>query len=154
MSEDLKKTSAEQTEYPQLLLENQLCFPFYACARKIVSLYTPYLKPLGITYTQYIVFMVLWEKREVSVRELCSRLYLDSGTLTPLLKKMEKDGLVTRRRSDEDERVTLVRITDKGMALREPASEIPLQVGGCLKLPAEDAQNLYQIMYKLLGEFS
>ena len=89
-----------------------------------------------------------------SVRELCSRLYLDSGTLTPLLKKMEKDGLVTRRRSDEDERVTLIRITDQGMALREAAAEIPSQVGGCLKLPAEDALNLYHTMYKLLGEFS
>ncbi|MBQ9644431.1 MAG: MarR family transcriptional regulator [Lachnospiraceae bacterium] len=153
MSTEQKNASAAQTEYPQLLLENQLCFPFYACARKIVNLYIPYLKPLGITYTQYIVFMVLWEKQEVSVRELCTRLFLDSGTLTPMLKKMEKDGYVTRRRSAEDERVTLIRITDAGMALREQAAEIPFKVGGCLKLPAEEADCLYKIMYQLLEEF-
>ena len=141
-------------KYECLKLKNQLCFPLYSASNAITRRYKPLLKELDLTYTQYIVMMVLWEYGTISARDLGKKLYLDSGTLTPLLKKMEKDGFVTRRRSDEDERVTLVRITDKGMALRDPAAEIPFQVGGCLKLPAEDAQNLYQIMYKLLGEFS
>ena len=105
--------------YEQLKLENQLCFPLYACARKIMGAYTPLLKPIGLTYTQYIVFMVLWEKEKVSVGELGRELHLDAGTLTPLLKNLEKLGYVTRERLKEDERVTLVGITEKGDALKE-----------------------------------
>ena len=106
-------------DYEQLKLENQLCFPMYACARKIVNAYTPYLKPLGLTYTQYIVFMVLWEKESVNVGQLGATLHLDAGTLTPLLKKLEKAGYVIRERSKEDERVTIVSITEKGNELKE-----------------------------------
>ncbi|MBR4795437.1 MAG: MarR family transcriptional regulator, partial [Lachnospiraceae bacterium] len=111
--------------YEQLKLENQLCFPLYACARKIVNAYTPYLKPLGLTYTQYIVFMVLWEKEEATVGELGKLLSLDAGTLTPLLKKLEKEGYIERKRSKEDERVTLIALTKKGDTLKEDCKDIP-----------------------------
>ena len=136
--------------YDPLLLDNQLCFPLYACSRKVVNLYTPYFQPLGITYTQYIVFLVLWETDGVSVRELGQRLYLDSGTLTPLLKKMEEAGFVTRERSRDDGRVVLVHLTQRGKDLRREAEQIPLRVGGCLPLSAEEAQVLHGILYRLL----
>ena len=141
--------TAKNTSDP-LLLENQLCFPLYACSRKVVNLYTPYFQPLGITYTQYLVFLVLWETDGVSVRELGQRLYLDSGTLTPLLKKMEEAGFVTRERSRDDGRVVLVHLTQRGKDLRKEAEQIPLRVGGCLPLSAEEAQVLHGILYRLL----
>ena len=115
-------------EYEQLKLKNQLCFPLYACARKITSSYTPFLKPLGLTYTQYIVLMALWEKETMSVGELGSMLKLDAGTLTPLLKGFEKKGYVTRSRSKSDERVTEISITDEGNALKEKCKDIPEKV--------------------------
>ena len=133
-----------------LLLENQLCFPLYACSRRIVNLYTPYFQPLGITYTQYLVFLVLWERDGVSVRELGERLYLDSGTLTPLLKKMEEAGYLTRERSKADGRVVLVHLTEKGKAMREQCAEIPLRLGGCLPLSTEEAQALHSLLHRLL----
>ena len=136
--------------YDPLLLDNQLCFPLYACSRKVVNMYTPYFQPLGITYTQYIVFLVLWETDGVSVRELGQRLYLDSGTLTPLLRKMEEAGFVTRTRSTEDGRVVLVHLTEKGKALRGEAENIPLRLGGCLPLTAEEAKVLHGLLYRLL----
>ena len=138
--------------YEQLKLENQLCFPLYACARRIVNLYTPHLKPLGLTYTQYIVFMVLWQERSVQVKDLCRKLYLDSGTLTPLLKKMEEAGFVTRERCHEDERVVTVTVTEKGMELREKCREIPAKIGMCVPLAPEEAMTLYQLLYKVLGQ--
>jgi DNA-binding MarR family transcriptional regulator len=139
--------------YEQLKLENQLCFPLYACARKITNLYTPVLKPLGLTYTQYIVFMVLWEKEKVSVGELGKELHLDAGTLTPLLKNLEKEGYVTRERMKEDERVTLVCITEKGDALKEACKDIPAKVGSaCSALNPKDAKELYRILHQLLDE--
>ena len=138
-------------EFDPLLLDNQLCFPLYACSRKVVNMYTPYFQPLGITYTQYIVFLVLWENDGVSVRELGQRLYLDSGTLTPLLKKMEEQGLVTRTRARNDERVVEVEMTPDGWALRDRARDIPMQMGRCVKLTPEEAQTLYGLLYKLLG---
>lgn len=144
-----KLTSAE--ELPQLMLENQLCFPLYAAARSVVNRYTPYLKPLRLTYTQYIVFLVLWEAGEITVGELCRKLYLDNGTLTPMLKKLEEAGTVIRTRSKDDERVVTVRLTEKGWALREKAAEIPAKVGGCVRLSAEEAGQLYHILYKLLN---
>ncbi len=139
--------------YEQLKLENQLCFPLYACARKITSMYTPVLKPLGLTYTQYIVFMVLWEKEQVSVGELGKILHLDAGTLTPLLKNLEKEGYVTRQRMKEDERVTLVCITQKGDVLKEKCKDVPAKVGtSCSKLKDKDAKKLYEILYQLLED--
>ena len=139
-------------EYSCLKLENQLCFPLYAVARKITGQYTPFLKPLGITYTQYIVFMVLWEKDKVSVGDLCTKLYLDSGTLTPLLKKMEDKGWIIRSRSKQDERVVHIQLTEEGMNLRDACKTIPAKVGACVPLTPEDAQKLYSILYQILGE--
>lgn len=139
--------------YEQLKLENQMCFPLYACARKITSLYTPVLMPLGLTYTQYIVFMVLWEKEKVTVGELGKALHLDAGTLTPLLKNLENQGFVTRERLKEDERVTVVCITEKGDALKEKCKDVPAKLGAaCTKLDAQDAKDLYRILHKLLQD--
>ena len=133
-----------------LKLENQLCFPLYAASRKIVSAYTPYLKPLGITYTQYITFMVLWEEDGLFVGDICARLHLDNGTLTPLLKKMEKQGFVVRRRDETDERKVRVFLTDEGRAMKERVRDIPRKVGSCVDLNTEEARTLYRLLYKLL----
>lgn len=137
-------------EYPQLSLDSQLCFPLYACARKVVSAYNPLLKPLGLTYTQYIVFLELWEKGRETVGELCHRLYLDCGTMTPLLKKMEESGWITRCRCREDERVVYVALTEKGWELREEVKEIPGQVGNCISFSREKSIELYTLLYELL----
>ncbi len=140
-------------EYEQLLLRNQLCFPLYACGRKIVSSYTPYLKPLGLTYTQYIVLMVLWEKECVNVGQLGESLHLDAGTLTPLLKRLENEGYVTRERSKEDERITIVTITKKGDELKEKCKDIPLKMS-CRKSPLseKETKELYTLLYKFLED--
>ena len=141
-----------RTGYEQLRLENQLCFPLYACGRRIVSKYTPWFHDLGLTYTQYIVFMVLWEEDGCTVGDLCRRLYLDSGTLTPLLKKMEDAGRIERRRCDADERVVRVFLTDEGRALREKVKDIPFEVGRCMRLTPEEAGTLYRLLYRVLDE--
>ncbi len=133
-----------------LKLRNQLCFPLYAAARRVTGVYTPYLKPLGLTYTQYIVFLVLWEEDHLPVSEIGDRLLLDSGTLTPLLKKMEAQGYLTRTRSKLDERSVIVSLTEKGRALREKALGIPLQAAQCVRLSPEEAKTLYTLLYKLL----
>lgn len=137
-------------EFNPLKLEHQMCFPLYAAARKVTGLYTPILSELNLTYTQYIVMLVLWEKDEVSVKEIGERLFLDSGTLTPLLKNLEKKGLLTRNRSKEDERVTIAKLTEEGKALREKALKVPEQVVSCVKLEPEEALQLYTLLYKIL----
>lgn len=139
-------------EYEGLKLGNQLCFPLYAAARKITNKYTPYLKPLGLTYTQYIVFMVLWEMDEVTVGELCRRLYLDSGTLTPLLKKMEEHGWVVRSRSHEDERVVMITLTDEGRGMMDKCRDIPSKIGSCVRITPEQAVQLHSLLHMLLEE--
>ena len=131
-------------------LENQLCFPLYAAARQVTALYTPYLKELGLTYTQYIVFLVLWENDGIPVGELGRRLYLDNGTLTPLLKKLESSGYLTRSRDTADERVVTVALTDEGRALQSKAAHIPEAIGSCINLSERDAVELYRILYQLL----
>lgn len=143
-----------QESYDALLLENQLCFPLYACSREIIKRYRPYLDKLGLTYTQYVVLMVIWAEGTVSVRDLGKRLYLDSGTLTPVLKTLEKAKLITRRRSQEDERVLMVTITEEGLALREQALSIPGAMASCVNLSPEEAQTLYQLLYKVLASVS
>ncbi len=135
-----------------LKLENQLCFPLYAAARGIVRLYTPFLGEIGLTYTQYITMMVLWERRQAGVKELGAALFLDSGTLTPLLKKLEGQGLVARARAKADERNLVVTLTPQGEALRERALQIPARMGECVNLSAEEAGTLYGLLYKLLGQ--
>ena len=134
-----------------LKLENQLCFPLYAAAKGVVKQYKPFLDAIDLTYTQYIAMMVLWEKKSASVKELGEKLYLDSGTLTPLLKKLEKKSFVTRDRSTADERSLVVAVTEKGMELREKAKGIPMQMGQCLRLESGDARELYRILYELLS---
>lgn len=138
--------------YDALKIENQLCFPLYACSREVIKQYKPYLDEINLTYTQYIVMMVLWDKKTLNVKELGSCLFLDSGTLTPLLKKMEAKGLLTRRRSSEDERNLLVSITDEGEALKEKAISIPEKMAKCSALDQEEAATLYQLLYKMLGQ--
>ncbi|MDY6338706.1 MAG: MarR family transcriptional regulator [Saccharofermentans sp.] len=133
-------------------LDSQLCFPLYAASRKVVNLYTPHLKPLGITYTQYIMFLVLWEKDGITVGELCRRLMLDTGTVTPMLKNTEKQGLIKRTRSEEDERVVVVSLTEEGKALYKKARTIPEKIGSCVRLDKSEAVTLYKILYKLLEE--
>ncbi|MBQ5977243.1 MAG: MarR family transcriptional regulator [Oscillospiraceae bacterium] len=131
-------------------LANQLCFPLYAAARNVTSLYTPWLKPLGLTYTQYIALLALWEKDGQTVGEIGEKLMLDNGTLSPLLKKLEQAGIVQRQRSREDERVVVVSLTEVGRALREKAKDVPAKVAGCIDLPPEKAQMLYALLYELL----
>jgi DNA-binding MarR family transcriptional regulator len=138
----------------KLKLENQLCFPLYACAKEVVRQYKPFLDEIGLTYTQYIAMMVLWDQKSINVKSLGKYLYLDSGTLTPLLKKMEAQGLVTRERSTEDERNLIVSITQKGVELRKEAVKIPEQIGKCIDLSQEEAVTLYHILYKVLGHMS
>ena len=138
-------------QYEQLKLDNQLCFPLYACSRKIVNAYTPFLKPLGLTYTQYIVFMVLWEEEQINVGDLGRRLKLDAGTLTPLLKTLEKNGYVTRSRSKEDERITIISITKKGEELKEECKEVPMKVPSVMRvLEPEEAVTLHKLLHKIL----
>ena len=123
-----------EEKYKALLLDHQLCFPLYACARETIKLYKPYLDELDLTYTQYITMMVLWERGSVSVKELGEALYLDSGTLTPLLKKMEAKGL--------------------GRDLRERAVDIPAKMSRCVDLEPGEALELYRLLYKLLKQNS
>ena len=137
--------------YDALKLDRQLCFPLYACSREIIRKYKPFLDELDLTYTQYIVMMVLWERQSVTAKELGESLYLDSGTLTPLLKKMEAKGLLTRARSTQDERNLIVTITGAGEALRERAVTVPAQLAQCVPLEPEEAMTLYRLLYKMLG---
>lgn len=136
--------------FDALKLDNQLCFPLYACARETIKLYKPYLDRLELTYTQYITMLVLWETNQMTVKELGTRLYLDSGTLTPLLKKLEEKGLITRRRSTADERNLIVTLTPQGEALREMAVDIPGEMTKCLVLTREERITLYRLLYKML----
>ena len=140
--------------YDPLKLENQLCFPLYVASKEVIRLYHSRLAELDLTYTQYIAMMVLWEEKSISVKALGERLYLDTGTLTPLLKSMEKKGLITRRRSEKDERSVTVSLTDEGAALRQKAEEVPMKVGACMPLPREEAAELYRLLYKLIGELN
>ena len=144
---------SENERYEALRLNNQLCFPLYACAKEIVRRYKPFLDEIDLTYTQYIVMMVLWEEREINVKELGSRLYLDSGTLTPVLKRLEQKGLITRQRDDKDERVLIVSITKEGDELKDKAVEIPIKMAGCVSLEPQDAAELYGLLHKLLAGF-
>lgn len=139
-------------KYNALKLENQLCFPLYACSKEVVKRYKPFLDRLDLTYTQYITMMVMWDKKSINVKELGDCLFLDSGTLTPLLKKLESKGYVKRERSKEDERNLIVTITKKGEALKDNAIEIPKEMGKCVNLTRDEAKTLYTLLYKLLGE--
>ena len=139
--------------YEQLKLENQLCFPLYAAAKEVVRKYKPYLDELDLTYTQYIAMMVLWENESMNVKELGSKLYLDSGTLTPLLKKLETKGYVSRCRCKEDERNLIIKITATGEALKEKAAKIPQEMtANWLNISRDEVKNMYHALYKLLSQ--
>lgn len=143
-----------QDRYDCLKLDNQLCFPLYACSREVVKRYTPYLDKLGLTYTQYVAMMVLWEHKNVTVKQAGVYLHLDSGTLTPLFKRLEEKGLVTRSRSQTDERSLIVSLTKQGEALREQAVQIPEKIATCITLDAGEAAQLYSLLHKLLEQLS
>ncbi len=136
--------------FDALKLENQLCFPLYAAAREVIKLYRPHLDTLDLTYTQYITMMVMWAEKKISVRDMGKRLYLDSGTLTPVLKSLESKGYIRRYRSTEDERVLIVELTEEGSRLKNEAVEVPQQVGSCIRLEPEEAMQLYRLLYKVL----
>ena len=140
----------EEKNYDALLLKNQLCFPLYACARETIKLYTPHLDKIGLTYTQYITMMVLWERKSLTAKELGTILYLDSGTLTPMLKKLEGKGLLTRRRSEADERNLIVTVTEAGENLKEQALHIPAEMTKLINLSREEVRRMYDSLYKLL----
>ena len=137
--------------FDPLKLENQLCFPLYSCSREIIKQYKPYLDEIDLTYTQYITMMVMWEHQSLKVGEISKFLYLDTGTLSPLLKSMEEKGLVSRVREKGDERVVTISITEEGEALKEKALSVPEAMDKCVNLSPEEAQSLYEILYKLLG---
>lgn len=142
----------DNSNYDVLKLENQLCFPLYAASREVVKRYKPFLDKINLTYTQYVVMMVMWERKKVNVKKLGEYLYLDSGTLTPLLKKLEIKGFITRMRSESDERILDVAITECGEKLKEKAVEIPIQIAECTNLSKEEALKLYDVLYKILGK--
>ena len=139
-----------EKKYDVLKIENQLCFPLYACSREIIKMYKPFLDNIDLTYTQYITMLILWEKGQASAKELGERLYLDSGTLTPLLKKLESKNLVKRRRSKEDERSLIVTLTEDGVALKDKAVEIPAGMSKCVKLTSEERATLRGLLDKLM----
>ncbi len=142
---------ATTEKYDCLKLENQLCFPLYACSKEIIKRYKPFLDKIDLTYTQYLTMMVLWDREKINVKELGEALYLDSGTLTPVLKKLEVKGFITRERMKTDERNVLIAITDAGQKLRDEAVQIPEQMATCVELPQEEAQTLYKLLYKTLN---
>ena len=139
------------TDFSPLLLDNQLCFPLYAASKELTRRYKPFLDPLGLTYTQYVTMLALWEQDGMSVGDLGKRLFLDNGTLTPMLKKLEQQGYVTRSRSPEDERVVIIKLTEKGYDLREQCLDVPKKMSACVDLSLEDAAELYRLLYVLLG---
>ena len=135
--------------YDPLLLKNQLCFPLYAASKALIRKYDPFLKPLGLTYTQYIVMLAMWEKKKCDVKELGEAVCLDSGTLSPLLDKLIGKGLLSKTRLS-DGRFREIALTEKGAALREDAKGIPTSVGCCLGLSEEEMKELYRLTYKTL----
>jgi len=140
----------EDHDYGMLRLENQLCFPLYACSKEVIRRYKPFLDPLELTYTQYIALMVLWEKEEITVKEMGERLYLDSGTLTPVLKKLENKGYISRTRSSLDERSVVIALTEAGRELQEKALAVPRQMSACVLLEPQERQELYRLLHKML----
>ena len=143
--------TTETDNSPQLLLENQVCFPLYSAANAVVRAYRPLLDALDITYLQYMVLMVLWQERSLNVKELGQRLHLDSGTLTPLCKRLEGKGLVQRRRGEADERVRIISVTRQGMALKKRAADIPLQLACDIGLSPAKGRELKKLCEQLLA---
>ena len=141
----------DTSNYDPLKLEDQLCFPLYAASREVIKLYKPFLDELDLTYTQYIAMLLLWEHKTMTVKEMGDRLFLDSGTLTPLLKKLEAKGMITRARSTKDERNLNITATKAGKALHDKALHIPVEMGKYNPLSLEETIILYRLLYKMLG---
>lgn len=141
-------------KFDALKLGNQLCFPLYVCSKEIVKRYKPFLDEIGLTYTQYIAMMAVWEHEELSVKELGALLFLDSGTLTPVLKTLEKKGLLSRKRSSEDERILIVTLTESGTKLKEQAVEVPFKMQGCMSIDEKDTAELYRILHTVMENIS
>ena len=141
----------EEKSFDPLKLENQLCFPLYACSRQVVKKYHPFLEELDLTYTQYIAMMVVWEAETISAKVMGERLFLDSGTLTPVLKSLEAKGFLRRYRDRGDERVLMVELTEEGRGLRKRAASVPGKIAGCIDLTPQEAEELYRLLYKILG---
>ena len=141
-----------EKNYDDLRLDNQLCFPLYALSKEVIKQYRPYLDEINLTYTQYIAMMVIWEKEKINVKELGKKLYLDSGTLTPVLKSLEAKGFVTRYRSQEDERLLMVEITAEGIALKDKALEIPRKMISKIDISLNDAIVMHRQLYNLLNQ--
>ncbi len=137
-----------------LKLENQICFPLYVASKEVIRRYNPLLKELDLTYTQYLVMMVLWENESIGAKELGDKLFLDSGTLTPLIKKMEAKGYLEKTQSENDLRKITLTITEKGRLLQEKALDVPFSVASCIELPQQDAMDLYRILYEMLHQFT
>lgn len=142
------------TNRDDLALRNQLCFPLYACAKEIVRAYQTLLDPVNLTYTQYIVMMVMWEHKEMNVKSLGEYLYLDSGTLTPLLRKMEAKGFLTRTRSKEDERTVIISLTKAGEELKEQVAHVPSEMADIIEITEEEYQVMYKLLYKMLARLT
>ncbi len=140
-----------KNKYDYIKLENQLCFPLYACAKGIIRQYRKPLEKINLTYTQYIVMMVLWEFVSVTEKELGKKVYLDSGTLAPLLKKLEKQGLIKRTRNKKNERILDLTLTDKGKKLKDKALEVPYAMRGCVNLTVEEMKTLRKLLNKAIG---
>lgn len=138
-------------KYKVLKLKNQICFPLYAAGKEITRKYQPLLKELDLTYTQYITMMVLWEEKEITVKELGKRIFLDSGTLTPLLRKLEAKKYISRNKDEKDDRNLIIRLEEEGISLKDKALKIPQAISGCVKLTKDEAETLYKLLYKVLG---
>ena len=138
-------------DIPELLLKNPLCFPLYSASKEVVRRYTPLLKPFNLTYTQYIAMMALWEHESLDVKTLGELLFLDSGTLTPLLKKLEEKSLVLRQKTGKDGRQLIVSLTQKGKDLRREMQVVPHQIGSCVNLLPEEGAELKRLLLKVLS---
>ena len=148
-----RKTNVDtENKYELIRLENQICFPLYACAKEVVRQYREPLEALGLTYTQYVVMMALWEFGGMSEKELGEKVFLDSGTLAPLLKRLEKQGYLTRVRLEEDERVLIISLTKEGRALKEKAVSVPGAMKGCIDLSDGELLELKQLLDKALSK--
>ena len=139
-------------KYSQLKLDNQLCFPLYACSKEIVRMYKPILDPLDLTYTQYLVMMVLWEEESINIKDLGKKLFLDSGTLTPVVKKLEAKGYISRNRCLDDERCVIVNLTKEGEKLADTASTVPCKMSQCALLDENDSRELVRILHKMMDK--
>ena len=144
----------ENQEFNPLALENQLCFALYVCSKEIIRKYTPLLEPLGLTYTSYITLLSLWEEDNVTLKTLGEKIFLDSGTLTPLLKKMEGQGLLTRTRGGKDERTVYIKLTKEGLDLKKKCVNIPAQMACNNLLDLKDAQVILKNIHTVMGKFS